>query len=118
MSTSPTTSATSALIELKGSNNLHHWAHFLKVELEAEELAEHVIDPDSSHLEPDEYRKSGRYYTWKAKRAKAMRILCSTLKREEVINRLDRAGWDYKNEDPAYVYLLVWKVFGPEAPNA
>ncbi|KAK3950978.1 hypothetical protein QBC32DRAFT_315377 [Pseudoneurospora amorphoporcata] len=106
----------SALIELKGPQNLRNWNHFLRVELDAEDLTEYVFGPASAVPEPDKSTKPEEHRTWRLARAKAMRILYSTLRREDVIRRLERYGWDVQNTNPANVYQLVWNVFGPDAP--
>ncbi|EAA30918.1 hypothetical protein GE21DRAFT_9049 [Neurospora crassa] len=106
-----------ALIELKGSANIRDWNHFLRVELDAEELTEYVFGPTSAVPEPNKNLDPVAHKAWKLARAKAMRILYTTLKRETVTNRLEGYGWDEDNRDPSYVHKLVWKVFGPGAPS-
>ncbi|KAK3342753.1 hypothetical protein B0H65DRAFT_469235 [Neurospora tetraspora] len=105
-----------ALVELKGSQNIRDWNHFLRVELDAEDLTEYVFGPASAVPEPNKNLDPVAHKAWKLARAKAMRILISTLRRETVISRLEGYGWDNENRDPAYVRQLVWKVFGSGAP--
>ncbi|KAK3401898.1 hypothetical protein B0T20DRAFT_389823 [Sordaria brevicollis] len=112
----------SALIQLKGAQNIHLWSHFLFIELEAENVSEYLFDETFireplAPPPPPAPAPAPAYYNWRRNRAKAMRILCSTFKdNEEVVDRLVRGGWwtlPGQGRDPAELWGLIWRVFAP-----
>lgn len=112
----PFLSTSSALIPLKGPSNLFHWNHFLRVELEAFGLAEYVFGPVDAVPEPNWETAPEEHKAWRLARAKASRILHSTLKDEEVMDRLRPLGvWEWWFEDPFEVHDLVMDTFRWEA---
>lgn len=106
-----------ALIDLKGPQNIRIWDHFLFVELDAENLADYLFEGAMPEPPPQNHSLAldNRHEVWRMNRAKAMRILCSTLKNnEEAVYHLLRGGWGMSScKDPAELWKLVWRVFKP-----
>ncbi|KAK3401899.1 hypothetical protein B0T20DRAFT_431215 [Sordaria brevicollis] len=108
-----------SLIELEGRNNIDLWSHFLYVELNAEGLAEYVMGPPKAAPHEPEPNNTADRENWERARAKAMRILFSTLRNPFVFHKLNTETtecmdiWDKENKDPAYVYWLIWELFAP-----
>lgn len=110
----------SALIELKGGAQ-----NFRRLEPRSFEsssrpktyLAEYVFGPADAVPEPDKSSKPNEYKIWKLARARAIRILYSTLNGEEgILDRLHSYyGWDVNYRNPAYVHQLVERVFGVDS---
>lgn len=90
-----------ALVQLKGKANIYAWNLFLQIELEAEDLAEYVVRPKTAIPEPDKSIKPEEHRIWRLARARAMRILYSTIRTDEVIGILESKGWDKESQDPA-----------------
>lgn len=122
-SSSPSISHDCCLIELRGPENIRAWSHFLRVELDAafQDLSTAVfgtpMDFPRSSVENASLEAREAWRIWKVQRAKALRILCSTLRNPKVMERLvEQEGWDPKKDaDPASLYQLIWKIFGPPA---
>ncbi|KAK3401901.1 hypothetical protein B0T20DRAFT_126225 [Sordaria brevicollis] len=120
MSLPPTicTFESSALIELKGPQNFHQWKQLLRVELEAEDLTAYVFgsphDRNSIKVppEPNKDVQPEEHKAWRLARARAMKILCSTLKDKEVFGRLLREYLDVETQGPDWVFQMCINFFG------
>ncbi|KAK3946591.1 hypothetical protein QBC32DRAFT_389893 [Pseudoneurospora amorphoporcata] len=105
----------SSLINLKGAVNIDNWNRARKCELNCADILEYVT---TDVAEPDRATKPEEHKTWRTNRAKAMKIIQTTLKDDKVCNQLSINGWDQDSTDPKYLYDLIRKVIGKVSVQA
>ena len=98
------------LVQLDGDSqqNLKTWDTALRDLLSMEALEVHL---DSDMPEPDE-NNWGIWQIWNLGRGVAKYVVCKTLQKPHIRERLHTHGWDYDNQSPKYHYDIARELWG------